>query len=303
MIYVNCGVCGQDDWFVRFPATSADHDRLDFDAFRCTSSGYGRHRQVVQCRHCGHVYANPTWGGEELLDAYSAVEDEIYLKERAGRERTFTKHLRHLEQWTGAADGRRLLDIGAYIGVFVEVAVAAGWKACGLEPSHWAAAIAQERGLPVIAGTLDAPELQGQHFDVITMWDVIEHLGDPLSELTRARRLLIPGGTVAVHTMDIDSLTARLMGRRWPWLMDMHVHYFSRETLGRLLDRAGFEILWQGAQGRYVTLDYLATRVYRFAGPLGRLMERAVDAAGLGKMTVPLNFGDLFTVYARRRLE
>ena len=300
MNYVNCGVCGRDEWRLRFRATAEAADRPDLDAFRCTSAGYGRHPQIVQCRHCGHVYANPTWGGEELLDAYSAVEDEIYLAERRGRERTFAKHLEHLEKWTGPANGRRLLDVGAYIGVFVEVAQAAGWKACGLEPSLWAAGVAQERGLPVIAGTLDSPELAGKRFDVITLWDVIEHLEDPVVELTKAYRLLLSGGIVAIHTMDVDSLAARLMGPRWPWLMDMHLHYFSQKTMSRLLDRVGFEILWQGAQGRYITLDYLATRVYRFARPLGRLMDGVVSNAGLGKTTLPLNFGDLFTVYARR---
>jgi ubiquinone/menaquinone biosynthesis C-methylase UbiE len=303
MNYVNCNVCGRDDWRLRFPATAEAPDHPELEVFRCTSAGYGRHRQIVKCQYCGHVYANPTWGGEELLDAYAAVEDEIYLAERVGRERTFAKHLEHLERWTGPPNGRRLLDIGAYIGVFVEVAEASGWKAYGLEPSHWAAGIAQERGLPVITGTLDTPEVQGQQFDTITLWDVIEHLEDPASELTKAHRLLVPGGIIAVHTMDVDSLAARLMGRRWPWFMDMHLHYFSRKTLGRLLNRVGFEILWQGAQGRYVTLDYLATRVHRFARPLGHLMDGVVSAAGLGKMTIPLSFGDLFTVYARRSNE
>jgi SAM-dependent methyltransferase len=303
MVYINCNICGRDDWRMRFPATAGAPERPELEAFRCTSAGYGRHRQIVQCRHCGHVYANPTWGSQQLLDAYSAVEDEIYLAERFGRERTFTKHLKHLERWTGPGNGRRLLDVGAYIGVFVEVAEAAGWKACGLEPSLWAAGIARDRRLSVINGTLDAPELQGHLFDVVTLWDVIEHLEDPASELVKARQLLLPGGIIAIHTMDVDSVAARLMGPRWPWLMDMHLHYFSRKSLRRLLEQSSFEVLWQGAQGRYVTMDYLVTRVHQFTRPFSRLMDAVVSVAALGQATVPLNFGDLFTVYARRNEE
>ena len=67
-------------------------------------------------------------------------------------------------------------------------------------------------------------------FDVITMWDVIEHVDDPLSELrSKAYSLLKPGGVIVVHTMNIDSVTARLMGRTVVRLMDMHIHYFGRK--------------------------------------------------------------------------
>jgi SAM-dependent methyltransferase len=303
MIAVPCNLCGRDDWRIRFPATLGDSHAPAVEAFRCTSAGYGNHLQIVECRHCGYVYTNPRWSGEELLGAYNAVEDETYLQERAGREKTFSHHLRALEQRTGPAAGRRLLDVGAYIGVFVEVALRAGWDACGVEPSAWAAAVAQQQGLPVFHGTSAAPSLVGQLYDVVTMWDVIEHLDDPAAELARARRILRPGGFLAVHTMDIESLAARILGRRWPWLMDMHLHYFSRRTLAEMLRRSGFEILWIGPQGRYLTLGYLATRLAALSRPLGRAAQAAVGGLGLAGKTFPVNFGDLITVYARRPAE
>ncbi len=299
-VYVKCNLCGRDNWTVRFPATLNGAHELDVSAFRCTSATYGRHPQIVQCRHCGHVYANPRWQGDDLLDAYQAVEDEAYVRERQGRELTFSRHLAALEEVTGPPAGRSLLDVGAYIGVFVEVARASGWDACGIEPSAWAVRAARRRGLPVIQGTQDSPELAGRRFDVITMWDVIEHVDDPAAELARAYQLLKPGGWIAVHTMDVDSLTARLMGRRWPWLMDMHVHYFNRRTLVQLLRKQHFQIVWVGAQGRYLRLEYLATRVEGINRTLGRWLTRLVRGLGLSQLVIPVNFGDLFTVYARR---
>ncbi|MEJ2748245.1 MAG: class I SAM-dependent methyltransferase [Anaerolineae bacterium] len=286
---------------MRFPATM-NGKRLDVSAFRCTSPGYGSHAQIVECRHCGFVYANPRWSNEMLLDAYTAVEDTTYLQEREGRELTFRKHLQALEKRTGPANGRSLLDIGAYIGVFVETAAAAGWDACGVEPSDWAAAKAQEQGLNVIQGTQDAPEITGQQFDVITMWDVIEHVDDPLAELTKAFQRLKPGGWLAVHTMDVDSLTARFMGQRWPWLMDMHLFYFSQRTMAQMLEKIGYNVVWSGPQGRYLRLGYLASRVAAWSKPLGRLITGLVNRLNLREVPVPVNFGDLFTVYAQRPL-
>jgi SAM-dependent methyltransferase len=300
MIDVTCNLCGQDDYLVRFPATMQPQKQIVVDAFSCTNPGYGHHAQIVQCQNCGHVYANPRWSGEEILQAYTAVTDETYVQERAGRELTFRKHLLSLEKRVGKANGRSLLDVGAYIGVFVEVATQADWQACGVEPSEWAATMAQRQGLQVIHGTQDTPELLGKQFDVVTMWDVIEHVADPSGEIGKAYQLLKPGGWLVIHTMDIDSLMAKLMKARWPWLMDMHIHYFSQKTLRQMLEKNGFDVISSGAEGRYLRLNYLISRVEALNRPLGRLAAWFVNGLRLGQVAVPLNFGDLFTVYAKR---
>jgi 2-polyprenyl-3-methyl-5-hydroxy-6-metoxy-1,4-benzoquinol methylase len=300
MIEVSCNLCGQDAWRVLYRSTLAEDGSLDVSAFRCTSSGYGRHAQVVQCRRCGYVYANPRWTMEELLSAYGDVEDETYAEEREGRVLTFQRHLAHLEQFTGPGNGRRLLDVGAYIGVFVEVACNNGWNALGVEPSAWAVAEATRTNAPVFEGTMDHPRLQGEQFQVVTLWDVIEHVDDPRAELEKAYRLLYPGGWLVAHTMDIDSLAARLLGPRWPWLMSMHLHYFSQQTMAKMLQSVGFQVEWSGAMGRYLRLRYLSSRLGGMDSRLEQLFGSLIDWLGLGDVAVPVNFGDLFTVYARR---
>ncbi len=302
MINVKCNLCGQDEWHVRFPSTM-ENEKLNVDAFRCTNPGYGHHAQIVECSHCGLVYANPQWSDKELMMAYTAVEDETYNQEREGRELTFSKHLQAMEKFTGAGDGRPLLDVGAYIGVFVETAVASGWNAIGVEPSSWAVAEARKKGVELYHGTQDAPQIQNRRFDVITLWDVIEHVADPMAEIEKAYRLLNPGGWLTMHTMDIDSLTAKLMGSRWPWLMDMHLYFFSQRTMAKMVEKAGFEVVWSGAQGRYLSLGYLATRIGGMSKPLGRAVDTLVNGLGLGETAVPVNFGDLFTIYARRPIK
>jgi SAM-dependent methyltransferase len=299
MITVKCNLCGRDEWQVRFPATT-DGDLLQVDAFRCTHSGYGTHPQIVECCNCGLVYANPRWSMDTILETYAAVEDSTYIEERAGRELTFRRHLRQLEKVTGPAANRRLLDVGAYIGVFVEMAGESGWQAQGIEPSQWAAAEAQRRGLDVMLGTMDSRGLESEQYDVITMWDVIEHVADPAAELEQAWRLLRPGGWLLVHTMNIDAPIAQLMGRRWPWLMDMHLFYFSRRTLTGLLARHGFQEIWTGAQGRYLRLGYLATRLSGLNPTFGRLAGSLVQRLSLSDIAVPVNFGDLMTIISRR---
>jgi hypothetical protein len=159
---------------------------------------------------------------------------------------------------------------------------------------------AQARGLDVQQGTLAAPELDGRQFAVITMWDVIEHVADPVAELRQAYQHLQPGGWLALHTMNIDSLPARLMGPRWPWLMDMHLYYFSQATLSAMLRRAGYDVIWSGTQGRYLRLGYLSSRLHGLSARAGKATAALIGGLGLEQVAIPVNSGDLFTVYARR---
>ena len=137
MEYVHCNLCGQDETTLRFASTlSADALPQNVEAFRCTSPGYGRHFAIVQCQNCELVYTNPRLDGKQIINSYEAVEDPLYIEERDGRVLTFERHLRPLGKLH--APPGKLLDVGAYTGVFVEIAAQHGWDAWGLEPSHWA---------------------------------------------------------------------------------------------------------------------------------------------------------------------
>ena len=301
MEHVRCNLCGDDDTAVRYPSTiPINPSERDWSAFACTHTGYGRHHTIVQCQKCGLIYTNPRLGRRDILDTYEAVEDPLYVEEREGRVLTFEHHLKPLERLTGPPAGRPLLDVGCHTGVFVEIATRHGWDAWGVEPSRWAVEQAQTRGLHVVQGTLETACLPEAHFDVVTMWDVIEHLTNPHGALQQVHRLLKPGGLTVVHTIDIESLFARLMGARWPWLMEMHIYYFSRRTLQTMLEECGFKVLSDRTQGRYLRLGYLMNRVGALLPPVGRPAEWLVTKLGLRGVAVPVNLGDLFTVYARK---
>jgi 2-polyprenyl-3-methyl-5-hydroxy-6-metoxy-1,4-benzoquinol methylase len=299
--YIACNLCGGTEYRERYPATIPYGDIPDdWSAYRCTSAGYGLHHTIVQCQQCGFVYTNPRWVGDAIINHYVAVEDPLYLQEREGRVLTFQHHLKPLHAVTGPPAGRRLLDVGCYTGIFVEIAAAAGWEAWGVDPSSWAVGEALKSGLNVVEGTLSAADFPDEHFDVVTSWDVIEHVSDPAAEIREAYRVLKPGGTLVVHTMDIDSLFARVMGHRWPWFMEMHLFYFSRKTLVQMVEGVGFQVLRCVPQGRYTRLGYLVTRVRAFSRPVAWLMEKVVRAFHLSGLAVPINLGDLVTLYAQK---
>jgi 2-polyprenyl-3-methyl-5-hydroxy-6-metoxy-1,4-benzoquinol methylase len=299
---VNCNLCESDDIVLLYPSTlpeNTDHPH-NVEALQCTHLGYGIHGPVVKCRGCGLVYVNPRVNGSDVLDDYKEVVDELYVQERQGRVLTFQRHLRPLEGVAGPPNGRRLLDVGCHIGVFVEVAQQGGWDAWGIEPSRWAAEQARAGDLKVVNGTLATSGFEDASFDVITMWDVIEHVPDPRQELQQVYRLLKAGGIVVIHTIDIESPFARLMGRRWPWLMEMHLYYFSPRTLRRMVEGIGFKVIHSSPQGRYLQLGYLISRLQPYSRPVYRLLDAVVTRLNLRAIAVPINLGDLFTMYAQK---
>ncbi len=299
---VACNLCGAADYTLHFPSTRPQsvNGYQEWLAYCCTHPGYGVHPPIVVCSRCGLIYTNPRPRRDAIKHNYEVVEDPLYLREREAREITFRKHLNSFQRYTGPANGRRLLDVGAYIGVFVEAANSAGWQAVGLEPSIWAVGHATSRGLQVVQGTLEEARFPSESFDAITMWDVIEHLGDPLGEMRHAFRVLKPGGWIAIHTMDIGSLFAKLMGARWPWLMEMHIYYFSRLTLAAMLQQAGFRVAAVRPEGRYLRLKYLTTRLRPYSAVVADVVDALSRITQLDKMPLPVNFGDLVTAYAQK---
>jgi SAM-dependent methyltransferase len=272
----------------------------DPEHFRCTTLSYGEHYRIVQCRQCGLVYTDPRRPAAAIWNDYEAVVDERYLQEREGRIATFHRNIGPLEEMIVSHNGRRLLDVGAHVGVFVHVAQERGWDAWGLEPSRWAVKEGCQQGLSMIQGGLRSAELDSDAFDAVTMWDVVEHLLDPLSEIREVARVLKPGGVFLVHTIDIDSLFSRLMGSRWPWLVEMHNYFFSPKTLGAMVEQAGLCVESWRVQGRYLHLGYLLSRLSGWNATLGRWAEGTARALHVDQWLVPVNFGDLFTLYARK---
>jgi 2-polyprenyl-3-methyl-5-hydroxy-6-metoxy-1,4-benzoquinol methylase len=297
---IPCNLCEARNAVVLFPST-LKKDTPNVDDFRCTSSAYGIHPPIVRCRQCGLVYVNPRWDSKVVEDNYRAVEDRTYVEEQEGRVLTFSRNLDAFEALvTPNSQTRRFLDVGCHIGVMVELAQKRGWEAWGVEPSEWAAAHARSKGLHVITGTLASAGLPENYFDVVTMWDVIEHLTDPASVLCDVHRVLKPGGILGVHTIDISSTFARLMGRRWPWLMEMHLYFFTPKTLRHMLEKTGFQVVHSRTQGRYLRLGYFITRVEAYSRVIARLMRAVATRFGWMEAAIPVNFGDLFTSHARK---
>jgi 2-polyprenyl-3-methyl-5-hydroxy-6-metoxy-1,4-benzoquinol methylase len=137
----------------------------------------------------------------------------------------------------------RLLDVGCGSGRFLALMRRAGWQVSGIEPDPRAAAVARDRfGIEVRPGGLDEARFRGRSFDAIVLSHVIEHAAGPLALLAGCRRLLRPGGCLALSTPNIESRGHNLFGAAWLHLdVPRHLQLFPASGLAAVLRRAGFE--------------------------------------------------------------
>ncbi|MRR31052.1 class I SAM-dependent methyltransferase, partial [bacterium] len=138
-----------------------------------------------------------------------------------------------------------LLDVGCATGIFLETMGAApSWQLRGVEISEHAARIARDqKNLDVVTGTLEQAKFADGQFDVVTLWDVLEHLHDPAGSLKEIRRILKPGGVLVFRVPNGGSLDARLFGPYWAGLEPpRHLFVFDQKTLTAFLSNAGFTV-------------------------------------------------------------
>jgi SAM-dependent methyltransferase len=233
---------------------------------------------VVSCRGCGLVRQDTRpLAASELYDPdYYATDDPKggyanYFLDSGVNRRTFRDRVRAIEKRYGRKG--RLLDVGCALGDFLMEAKDAGWDVEGVEISHFAAQRARERGLRVSAGRLENLDLPPASFDVITLYDAIEHMTDPVTTLAAVRRLLKPGGLLHLVTPNVGGLQARMLGRHWyHYKPGEHLFYFAPRTLRTTVERAGLR--WRGwsRSSSYLTFTYVFSRLrYYAAAPFGLL--------------------------------
>jgi 2-polyprenyl-3-methyl-5-hydroxy-6-metoxy-1,4-benzoquinol methylase len=277
---------------------------------RCLVCGarYGRSRLpgLMQCGTCGFIsadldisetaltalYGEDYFHGQEYAD-YIAEEESLRLN---FRDRIAT--LRRLIPDLATAD---LFEIGCAYGFFLDEIRAVVRKASGVDISADAVRYAvAERGVDARQGDYLAMEL-GRSVDVITMWDTIEHLKRPDLFIEKAASDLKSGGMIAITTGDIGSLNARLRGRRWRMIHPpTHLHYFSTATLGRLLDRHGFEVVSVTHPGNSRNIRAIAYFILVLQMKRQALYERFARLS-LSNYRMTANLYDIMYVIARRR--
>ncbi|HEX8947668.1 MAG TPA: class I SAM-dependent methyltransferase [Dissulfurispiraceae bacterium] len=152
---------------------------------------------------------------------------------------------KRIERLLGKGRMGRILDVGCGRGVFLSAMKEHGWETFGLELNDETAWHAQNSlGLEVKTGRLADAKFDREFFDAVTIWHVLEHIPDPVAAIEESRRVLKPGGLLAIAIPNFGSLQARIAGRYWFHLdIPYHLYHFTSVNLIALLERHAFKVV------------------------------------------------------------
>jgi 2-polyprenyl-3-methyl-5-hydroxy-6-metoxy-1,4-benzoquinol methylase len=296
--HVECNLCGSTIADTVYEAKYAESSERDLVRIFRASGDELLVDRLMRCRECGLEYVSPRPRAADIVEAYSMGDDPAYVSQMQARERTFNAALANIES---LLPGRgRLLDIGTAAGGFLAAARDRGWQVEGCDPNKWMAEWGSRHyGLPIRTGEIFDQDFAPASFDVVTLWDVIEHTPDPSRVIGRAAVLLKPGGLLVINYPDRGTWLARLLGRKWPFLSSVHLYYFTRQTISRLLQKEAFEIVEMRPHIQRLEVDYLLSRGSVVSQFLASTLRRVARVLRVSTRHAPYWIGQTF-VAARR---
>lgn len=257
-----------------------------------------RGQALLRCGECGFVQLKDKPPEEVLREIYGGAyfqhgkyaNDLAVKKEQARR----VKMLRR----SGLADGARILDAGCATGDFVATA-SARYGVWGMDISPEAIKTAGKL-YPQLTDRfkvcpLESPPFAPGRFDAVVLWDVVEHLWDPLVAFRSILSLLKRPGLVLLSSPDIGSLAARIMGRNWALMTPPeHMCFFNRSTTRKLIESTGGTLRWYVRHCKWANIGFLAYKIRRIVPALPSCVVEHIGRTILGRQCIVVPTGDVF---------
>lgn len=278
----NCPICdGNKSQIFLLPSVNESDPAKLYGA----ASGIPGTQQLVKCLNCGMIFENPRYDAQIIVEGYMASKeaehDSQYPMRVNSFYRTLKKHAKYLPEF-----GAKVLDIGTAGGAFLDAAKQYGYDAYGMEPSADLVARGKARGLQIEQGTIESHSFSQASFDMVCLWDVIEHLPNPKLALAEARKLLKPNGILLINFPDMGTWQAKFAGRRFWWILSVHLHHFTKKSIGDICLRTGFEAFHFQRYWQILEFGYLERMAVHYKIPLTALITRLTPEF-IQKITIP----------------
>jgi 2-polyprenyl-3-methyl-5-hydroxy-6-metoxy-1,4-benzoquinol methylase len=262
---------------------------------------------IVQCSECSFVYVNPRIKNEELEGIYKhnyfKNKDYGYIgyeQEKRLRVKNFEKWLTEAMPFLPNHKVLHALDVGCAAGYCVEVMKDKGWNAEGLELDEEMYTSLVEEGKNVYSSLLESFEKKSK-YQVITLFDVIEHIPHLDEAFAKLSDLVDEDGVIIMVTPNHDSLQRRLFGKRWFQYKPIeHIQYFTPETLEVFAKRNNLQVVHQHKCGQYADTAFLINRLkyYHFSF-LSIAFEKVFSLLNLRNRFFYTDTGSMYVIFKK----
>lgn len=265
--------------------------------------------EIVRCSNCSLAFVknmpsdadlNSLYTDNFFIDGQKSPIDGFNLNGNP----TYLNALKRLENIKRMGyDKGTLLDIGCATGIFLKAA-SSFYDCTGLDVSEYATEFARNNlGINALCGNIFDINFESQSFDIVTMWDVIEHVRDPNRYIEKVSQIIKQGGLLVLSTGNIESLMFKIQRQNWHLLIPpLHLFYFNKASISTLLRRHGFKIINISHNGQYTNIGYIFNKLKRLhpSNKLATFSDTIIKRLNLNKLNIYLNLYDVMTVYAIR---
>lgn len=289
-----CAICGTLGNAVELYPETCDESDFNSGTFSARRTPDRVHYRIVECGACGLVRSDPVADCGVVASLYRRSAFS-YSGEVAHIRRTYSKYLVRIGG-LGAERGS-LLDVGCGSGFVLDEARRLGYADVrGVEPSATAVAAAVPGFRDCIAcSDFRRGMFDRDSFDVVCMFQVLDHLADPAGAIAEVHRILKPGGFVLILNHDVDALSARLLGERSPIFDIEHTYLYSRRTLARLAWNQGLTEVESGTVLDCYPLRYML-RMCPLPPPLKCVASAVLERTRIGGLRAALPLGNLYFI-------
>ena len=250
--------------------------------------------RMVKCDTCGLVRSDPVADAETISKLYSGSTLD-YSSEIPNLRLTYGRYLERAGEHSVSKSS--LLEIGCGSGFFLEEALARGYTYVrGVEPGI----AAVQNASPAVRGNIEAGIMRpglfaDARFDVVCLFQVLDHIPEPGELLDCCLKALRPGGALLVLNHNVDAVSARLLGENSPIVDIEHTFLYSGNTLTRLAESRGFKVVESGAALNTYSLNYLA-RLLPLPPALKQAALRILKCSRLGKLKLTVPLGNIYLI-------
>lgn len=297
LVPTRCAICGSlGNASEIYPARLAS-DAFSTEVFSARRLPDGLHYRLVRCLSCGLSRSDPAADPEGIARIYERSTFD-YGDEVENLAATYGGYLGDLERF-GARRGS-LLEIGCGNGFFLEEALRQGYaNAHGVEPSSEAVARASAAIRPsILVGVIRPGLFPAETFDVVCLFQVLDHLPDPAAVLDECFTMLKPGGLVLCLNHNVDAVSARLLREKSPIVDVEHTYLFGQQTLRRLFERRGFRVERVAAAWNRYSVRYLFRLLPLpgfLKGPLLAMLGGGI-LRRLGRVSLSVPLGNAYAI-------
>jgi len=260
--------------------------------------------QLVECKKCSLQYLNPRVESEIIIDSYENNIDETHVSQDKSRIKTFSKSLKKIIKILDIKnlESKSFLDIGSASGACLKSLKDLGFQEEGYELSKWMSEYGKKTyNVNINQGSI-SNITNDRKFDLISFWDVLEHVADLNQTLQKVKNISKKNSILIINVPDVGSMTCKVMQNNWPFYLNVHLYYFNKKTIRTLLKKYNFDLINSFSHWQYLELGYLCRRAKKYM-KIFFYLEKLITFLKLSNIKFPYYIGQTTFIFKNNKDE